>query len=101
VGERLARWAAGDVAPSKDIPAERSFQAKDSDEGAEWREGRDDTEMGERTSTDELIASFGRVTTAADLANATKAMHGLDLAGDPDVEFARSEAQARIDGGAQ
>jgi hypothetical protein len=74
VGERLARWAAGDVAPSKDIPAERSFQAKDSDEGAEWREGRDESEMGERTS---------------------------DLAGDPDVEFARSEAQARIDGGAQ
>lgn len=62
------------------------------------REGRDDSDMGERSSTDDLIASFERVTTVADLASATKAMHGLDLAGYPDVEFARSEAQARVDG---
>lgn len=61
-----------------------------------WREGRDDSEMGERTSTDELIDSFGRVTTADELASATKAMHGLDLADDPDVQIAREAALQRI-----
>lgn len=46
--------------------------------------------------TDDLIASFERVTTADELAAATKAMHGLDLADDADVQMAREAAQERI-----
>ncbi len=65
---------------------------------AEWREGRADADMGERTSTDELIDSFERVTTADELASSTKAMYGLSLEDDADVQMAREEAQARIGG---
>lgn len=44
----------------------------------------------------DLIASFERVTTAAELANATKAMHGLGLGEDPDVLMARDAASERV-----
>ncbi|RZL76483.1 MAG: hypothetical protein EOP66_10190 [Sphingomonas sp.] len=46
--------------------------------------------------TDDLIASFERVTTADELAAATKAMHGLDLGDDADVQMAREAAQERV-----
>jgi recombination protein RecT len=59
-------------------------------------EGRDDREMGERTDADDLIASFERVTTADELASATKAMYGLDLGDDPDVLMARDAASERV-----
>jgi hypothetical protein len=52
--------------------------------------------MGERTDADDLIASFERVTTADELASATKAMYGLDLGDDPDVLMARDAASERV-----
>lgn len=44
----------------------------------------------------DMIASFERVTTADELASATKAMHGLDLGDDPDVLIARDAASERV-----
>ena len=50
----------------------------------------------DRTDAEDLIASFQRVTNAEELAAATKAMHGLDLADDADVAMAFEVAQERI-----
>jgi hypothetical protein len=58
VGVRLAKWAAGEPTPAQPKIEERSFQANDSDAGAEWREGPDDADRGEAHAdkiTDELI----------------------------------------------
>lgn len=67
-----------------------------SEDNAGAGEGRGDREMGDRTDADDLIASFERVTTADELAAATKAMYGLDLGDDPDVLMARDAASERV-----
>jgi hypothetical protein len=67
-----------------------------SDDNLSAGEGRDDRDMGERTDAEDLIASFQRVTNAEELAAATKAMHGLDLADDADVLMALEVSQERI-----
>lgn len=58
VGERLAKWAAGEPTATK--PVERTFQANDSSEGAEWREGMDTSRNDGTLSEDNPTAAEGR-----------------------------------------
>lgn len=67
VGERLAKWAAGNPEAVKTVANERQFKAVDSDEGEEWREGPPDADRGERLTLDQAKASLAGIELAADV----------------------------------
>jgi ABC-type dipeptide/oligopeptide/nickel transport system ATPase subunit len=96
VGERLAKWASGIVEVAKPKAVDRQFQANDSEEGAEWREGPDDSQRGESISdADSVIGFYKRAKDQAAIDAADKAARTMEV-NDPDVDLARSEAVARI-----
>jgi ABC-type oligopeptide transport system ATPase subunit len=97
VGERLAKWAAGTPEPvrtqARPEPEERTFEARDSDDGAEWREGPDDSQRGEShtLAPDDLILKMATKVRAQDVLELI-ASHADTIATFAEADVLRIEA---------
>lgn len=103
VGERLAKWAAGEPSPVKQEAGERTFEANDSSAGEEWRgsdnepdttEGRPDSATGEATTLADATAEIDRCEAVADVRQHLAAL--LDVLGEDDALALNEHAAERI-----